>query len=158
MELVVGDITKIDSGAIVNAANTQLRHGGGVAADVAAVGGNIIQKESDEIGWCDIGKACVTGAGKLPAKCVIHVPTIDYTTGKKASLEDIKEGVLTALEIAKNTHSQKVTFPLLGTGVVGLPTIDVARAMKEAADTVPEIQSILVVRTEQDYDSLKELF
>ena len=89
MKLLSGDITKIKTDALVNAANTQLQHGGGVAAEIAAAGGEVIQKESVDIGWCDIGKAAVTGAGKLPAKCVIHVPTIDYTTGKKADLEDI---------------------------------------------------------------------
>ena len=91
MKLILGDITQITTDALVNAANTQLQHGGGVAAAIARAGGEIIQKESDQIGWCDIGKAVVTGAGRLPAKCLIHVPTIDYTTGKKASLEDIKK-------------------------------------------------------------------
>ena len=158
MELVAGDITKIETDAIINAANTKLQNGGGVAAAIVRAGGEIIQKESGEIGWCDIGKAVATGAGRLPAKCVIHVPTIDYTSGKKASLSDIKKGVLAALEIAKNTHCQKVTFPLLGAGVVGLPAKDVARAMKEEADKSPEIQSILVVRTQEDYNSLKNLF
>ena len=158
MKLLSGNITKIKTDALVNAANTQLQHGGGVAAEIAAAGGEVIQKESTDIGWCDIGKAAVTGAGKLPAKCVIHVPTIDYTTGKKASLEDIKSGVLAALEIAKNTNCQKITFPLLGAGVVGLSVTDVACAMKEAADTVPEIESTLVVRSQQDYDSLKSRF
>jgi len=130
MEIVLGDITKIKSDAIVNAANTQLKHGGGVAAAIVRAGGEIIQKESDDIGECMIGKAVVTGAGSLPAKCVIHVPTIDYTSGKKASLEDIKKGVLAALEIAKNTKCKTVTFPLLGAGIVGLPIADVARTMK----------------------------
>ncbi len=158
MELAAGDITKIRSDAIINAANTELRHGGGVAAAIVAAGGEIIQKESDDIGGCSVGKAVVTGAGKLPAKWVIHVPTINYTSGKKADLSDIKDGVLAALEIATNTHCKKVTFPLLGAGVVGLPAVDVARAMKESADTVPEIESILIVRSQSDYDSLKHLF
>jgi O-acetyl-ADP-ribose deacetylase (regulator of RNase III) len=158
MEIILGDITKINSDSIVNAANTELKHSGGVAVAIASTGGEIIQKESDEIGWCDIGKAVVTGAGKLPAKCVIHVPTIDYKSGKKANLSDIKKGVSAALEIAKNTHCKKVTFPLLGAGVVGLPSSDVAKAMKEATERVPEIKSILIVRTQTDYDSLRSLF
>ena len=158
MKLLSGDITKIKTDALVNAANTQLQHGGGVAAVIADAGGEVIQKESVDIGWCDIGKAAVTGAGKLPAKCVIHVPTIDYTTGKKASLEDIKSGVLAALEIAKNTNCQKITFPLLGAGVVGLSAPDVAAVMKEAASAFPEIESFLIAHFQQDYDSLKSLF
>jgi O-acetyl-ADP-ribose deacetylase (regulator of RNase III) len=158
MKLALDDITKVSADAIVNAANTQLKHGGGVAAAIVSAGGSIIQAESDNIGWCDIGKAVATGAGRLPAKCVIHIPTIDYTTGKKASLDDIKKGVLAALEIAKNTNCKKITFPLLGAGVVGLPTEDVAKAIKEAANAVPEIKSILIVYSQSDYDSLKDLF
>jgi len=158
MKLVLGDITKISADAIVNAANTKLQHGGGVAAAIVAGGGEIIQKESNDLGWCDIGKAAVTGAGRLSAKCVIHVPTIDYASGKKATIEDIKKGVTAALEIAKNTGCKTVAFPLLGGGVVGLPISDVAKTMKEAASTVPEIESILVVRSEQDFNSLKDLF
>ncbi|MEX0621568.1 MAG: macro domain-containing protein [Candidatus Woykebacteria bacterium] len=157
MKLVLGDITQIPSDAIVNAANTQLQHGGGVAAAVVRAGGEIIQKESDQIGWCDIGKAAVTGAGKLPAKCVIHVPTIDYKSDKKANLEDIKKGVIAALEIAKNTKCKKVTFPLLGAGVVGLAAEDVAKTMKEAVESAPKTESILVVRSQEDFDKLKGL-
>ena len=158
MEITKGDITKLKTDAIVNAANTQLKHGGGVAAAISAAGGNIIREESDEIGWCDIGKAVVTGPGKLPAKCVIHVPTIDYKSGKKANFDEIKKGVLAALEIAKNTKCKKVSFPLLGAGVVGLPIADVAKAMKEAADSMPEIQSTLVAYSQSDYDVLKQRF
>lgn len=158
MEIRKGDITKIPTDAIVNAANTQLKHDGGVAAAIVAAGGKIIQEESDEIGWCNIGKAAVTGAGNLPAKCVIHIPTIDYTTNQKANLEDIKNGLVAALEIAKNTHCKKVTFPLLGAGVVGLPPTDIAQAMKESADSAPEIESTLIVNSQEDLDLLKDSF
>lgn len=157
MEIVLGDITKIESDAIVNAANTQLKHGGGVAAAIVSAGGEIIQKESDGIGECVIGKAVVTGAGKMPAKCVIHIPTIDYPTGKKANLEDIKKGVLAALVIAKNTKCKTINFPLLGAGVVGLPVLDVANVIKEAANTEPEIKSTLIVHSQEDFDKLKSV-
>lgn len=157
MRIVVGDITKISADAIVNAANTKLQHGGGVAAAIIRAGGEIIQEESNKIGWCDIGKAVVTGAGNLPAKCVIHVPTIDYTGGKRTTLEEIKKSVLAALEIAKNTGCKSVTFPLLGAGVVGLPSVEVAKVMKEATASFPEIESTLVVHSQQDYNSLKDL-
>lgn len=154
----MGDITQISADGLINAANTKLKHNGGVAAAIVAAGGEIIQKESDQIGWCDIGKAVVTGARKLPAKCVIHVPTIDYTSSRHANLDDIKKGTLAALEIAKNTGCKTVTFPLLGAGVVGLPATDVAKAMKEAAGSVPEIESTLVVRSQEEYDTLNNLF
>ena len=158
MNLLLGDITKISADDIVNAANTKLQHGGGVAAAIVSAGGSVIKKESDEIGWCNIGKAVVTGAGKLKAKCVIHVPTIDYPNGKRATLDDIKKGVLAAFEIAKNRNCKSVNFPLLGTGVVGLPIVDVARVMKEAALSNPEIKSTLIINSQHNYNLLKDLF
>jgi len=74
------NITDLEVDAIVNAANTELQHGGGVAAAIVGAGGRVIQEESDRIGWCDLGKAVATGAGALKARYVIHVPTVDYTT------------------------------------------------------------------------------
>jgi O-acetyl-ADP-ribose deacetylase (regulator of RNase III) len=158
MKLILGDITKISTDAIVNAANTELKHGRGVAAAIVAAGGGIIQKESDDLGWCDIGKAAVTGAGNLPAKCVIHVPTIDYKSGKKANLNEIKNGCLAALEIAKNSSCKSIVFPLLGAGVVAPPINCVVRVIKEAAGSNPKIESTLVVHSQYDYNSLKNIF
>jgi O-acetyl-ADP-ribose deacetylase (regulator of RNase III) len=158
MEIVLGDITKIPADAIVNAANTQLKHGGGVAAAIAKAGGQTIQKESNDIGWVDIGKVAVTSAGDLPAKSVIHIPTIDYATGRKASMDEIKKGLSAALDIAKNSNFKKITFPVLGAGVVGFDPGVIARNIKEVADTAPEIQSTLVAHSQSDYDSIKELF
>ena len=77
MKLHYGPVTELEVDAIVNAANTQLRHGGGVAAAIVREGGRIIQEESDRIGWCDIGSAVATTAGSLKARHVIHVPTIN---------------------------------------------------------------------------------
>lgn len=158
MKLKTGDITKISADAIVNAANTKLQYGGGVAAAIVRAGGQIVQEESNKIDWCGIGKAVAITAGNLPAKCVIHVPTIDYISGKRADLNDVKNGVLAALEIAKNTGCKTVSFPLLGTGVVGLPTAEVAKAIKESEDSVLGINSTLVAHSEQDYNLLKKFF
>lgn len=77
---------------IINAANCQLQHGGGLAKAIVKVGGEVIQQESNEIGFCPIGEVIVTSAGKLPFKFIIHVPTIDWETREKASLEDIYKG------------------------------------------------------------------
>ena len=158
MEIKLGDITKIESDAIVNAANTRLEHGGGVAAAILRSGGKTIQKESMEIGFCDIGKVAVTSAGDLPAKSVLHIPTIDYDSGRKATLDDIKLGVRSALEIATNSGFKKVTFPLLGSGVVGLPPAVVARNIKEAAEPFPEIKVVLVIKSKKTYSEIKDSF
>lgn len=154
MEVKLGDITKISTDAIVNAANTRLKHGGGVAAAISKAGGRIIQKESDEIGFCDIGKATVTSAGNLPAKSVIHIPTIDYDSGRKATIEDIRKGLAAALGIAKNSNFKKITLPLLGAGVVGLPAAIVARNIKEVAENFPDIKTVLVINSKEEYDEV----
>ena len=156
MEIKLGDITKMKADAIVNAANTRLEHGGGVAAAISHAGGKTIQKESIEIGFCDIGKVAVTSAGNLPAKSVLHIPTIDYDSGKKATLDDIKSGTHLALEIARNSGFKKVAFPLLGAGVVGLPPTIVARNIKEIADSFPEVKVVLVIKSKKEYSDIKD--
>lgn len=146
MKIVYGDIVKVKTEAIVNAANTTLQHGGGVAAAIVAAGGRIIQQESDKIGHCPIGSAVTTTAGKLNFKFIIHIPTIDWQTGEKASLEEIYNGTVAALKICQERQIQSVAFPLLGAGVVGLPNKQVKQQIENAAKLFPEIEVILVLR------------
>jgi O-acetyl-ADP-ribose deacetylase (regulator of RNase III) len=139
MKVYEGSVTDLDLDAIVNAANTQLQHGGGVAAAIVRAGGHVIQRDSEAIGWCDLGKAVATTAGSLKAKHVIHVPTIDYKNRRRASRDEIYAGTKAALELAKELGHTSVAFPLLGAGVVGLPGEEVARAMVRAIEEFPEL-------------------
>ena len=81
IEKTRGDITKMKADVIINAANTQLYHGGGVARQLVLAGGEIVEKESAEVGFCPLGSFAITSAGDLPAKKIIHIPTIDYIQG-----------------------------------------------------------------------------
>ena len=72
IELTKGDITDLEVDAIVNAANSQLKLGGGVAGAIRRKGGPKIQEECDRIGYCPVGGAVITSAGNLKAKYVIH--------------------------------------------------------------------------------------
>lgn len=72
LKVIKGDLTEEDVDAIVNAANSQLQHGGGVAGAIVRKGGRIIQEESNKIGYVPVGKAAITTGGKLKAKYVIH--------------------------------------------------------------------------------------
>jgi O-acetyl-ADP-ribose deacetylase len=72
LDLLKGYITKRDVDVIANAANSYLKHGGGVAAAIVRKGREIIQLEGDKIGFVPVGSAVVTSAGKLPYKAVIH--------------------------------------------------------------------------------------
>jgi len=155
MKIYEGSITELDVDAIVNAANTQLKHGGGVAAAIVRAGGHVIQHESDAIGWCDLGKAVATGAGSLKAKHVIHVPTIDYKNRERASLEEIYAGTKAALELAKELGHTSVALPLLGAGVVGLPREEVARAMIRAIEEFPELEVTVCAFAGADREALR---
>lgn len=156
-EVFYGSVIEAPCQAIVNAANTQLQHGGGLALAIVKAGGVVIQKESDEIGFCPIGEAVVTSAGKLPFKFIIHVPTIDWKTRKKATLEDIYKGVVAALKIAKKRKIKKIAFPLLGAGVVGLPKKEVVKTMKKAFEEFPELEITLCAFSEKDKEVMKAI-
>lgn len=83
LRLVRGDITERVVDAIVNAANSNVTHGGVVAAAIVANGGKIIQEESDKIGYIPTGNAVMTSAGKLPCRAIIHVVGLRNGEGKE---------------------------------------------------------------------------
>ncbi len=124
-----GDITKLDVDAIVNAANTHLRMGGGVAGAIKRAGGQEIEEEAVKQGPIKIGEAVVTTAGKLKAKYVIHSPTmeLDFKTDEKK----IRLAMRAALSKADEVGVESVAFPALGTGVGGFPKDEAARIMVE---------------------------
>jgi O-acetyl-ADP-ribose deacetylase (regulator of RNase III) len=152
-----GPVTEVEADAIVNAANTQLRHGGGVAAAIVREGGRVIQEESDHLGWCDLGSAVVTGAGKLKARYVIHVPTVDYVHGRRATLEQIGDGTRAALELCRKLGLKSIAFPLLGAGIVGVPPSQVAQVMASVIDEFPDIDSTLCAYSAADVRAVEGL-
>ena len=95
LRLVQGDLTERDVDAIVNAANSHLQHGGGVAGAIVKKGGQIIQDESDKIGVTPVGTAVLTTGGKLPAKFVIH--TVGPRMGEGDEDNKLKNAVLSSL-------------------------------------------------------------
>ncbi|MDP2278164.1 MAG: macro domain-containing protein [Nitrospirota bacterium] len=98
LSLVQGDITERDVDAIVNAANSHLRHGGGVAGAIVRKGGQVIQDESDSIGFTPVGTAVITGVGKLTARFVIH--TVGPRMGEGDEDNKLKNAVLSTLRLA----------------------------------------------------------
>jgi O-acetyl-ADP-ribose deacetylase (regulator of RNase III) len=157
MKLYYGPVTELEADAVVNAANTQLRHGGGVAAAIVRTGGRVIQEESDRIGWCDLGKAVATTAGSLKARYVIHVPTIDYAHGRRAGVDDIYRGTRAALELCRKLGLKSAAFPLLGAGIVGVPAREVAEAMARAMAEFPDIESTLCAYSAADVRAVEGL-
>ncbi len=157
MKIHYGPVTELAVDAIVNAANTQLRHGGGVAAAIVRAGGRVIQEESDRVGWCDLGKAVATTAGALSARYVIHVPTIDYASGRRAGLDDIYRGTRAALELCRELGLESAGFPLLGAGIVGVAPKGVAEAMARAIAEFPDIESTICAFSSADREAVEGL-
>ncbi len=136
LELIKGDITTMETDAIVNAANEHLAHGGGVAGAISRSGGPEIQQESDawvrEHGQVPTGSAAITGAGRLPAKYVIHAVGPVYD-GTSSSAELLASAVRSSLALADEKGLESVALPAISTGIFGYPLDEAARAMLSAA-------------------------
>jgi len=136
LELIEGDITTLDTDAIVNAANEHLAHGGGVAGVIARKGGPAIQRESDawvrQHGPVPTGSAAITSGGNLPARYVIHAVGPVYD-GTPRSAELLASAVRAALRLADAHGLQSIALPAISTGIFGYPMEEAARVMLEAA-------------------------
>ncbi len=127
IEIVKGDITDLEVDAIVNAANSRLKHGGGVAYAIVKKGGKIIQEESDKIGYCKVGNAVITTAGKLKAKYVIHAVGPRYGEGNED--KKLADATLNALKLADRYKLKSIAFPAISTGIFGFPKERCAKIM-----------------------------
>jgi len=123
-----GDITKLEVDAIVNAANSQLIMGGGVAGAILRAGGREIQEEASEKAPVPVGKAIATTAGKLKARYVIHAPTMERPA-MPTSEQNVRLATKGALECARQLGIVSVAFPGMGTGVGGLNVEEAASAI-----------------------------
>ncbi len=131
VEIIEGDITEMDTEAIVNAANSRLKHSGGVAAAIVKKGGPKIQKESDEIGHCPVGEAVITIGGRLKADYVIHA--VGPRMGEGNEEQKLRNAILNSLKLADDNDVASIAFPAISTGIFGYPIDDGARVMLKAA-------------------------
>jgi O-acetyl-ADP-ribose deacetylase (regulator of RNase III) len=125
--IMQGDITDMEVDAVVNAANTSLILGSGVAGAIRKKGGDSIQKECDKIGSIPLGEAVVTGAGKLKAKYVIHAAGMYL--GGSVSEKSLREATRNSLLRADEKGVKTIAFPAIGTGVGGFPLDRCAQVM-----------------------------
>ena len=119
VELVQGDITEQATEAIVNAANTALQMGGGVAGAIRRRGGPKIQEECNRIGGTYVGGAVITNGGNLAAKYVIHA--VGPMHGDEHEDSKLKDATLNSLKLADQEGLESITFPAISTGIYGLP-------------------------------------
>jgi len=119
LELVEGDITGMQTEAIVNAANARLVLGGGVAGAIRRKGGPQIQEECNKIGGTFVGGAVKTTGGDLKAKYVIHA--VGPRMGEGNEDEKLKNATLNSLKLADEETIKSISLPAISTGVFGFP-------------------------------------
>jgi O-acetyl-ADP-ribose deacetylase (regulator of RNase III) len=127
IRVVQGDITERDVDAIVNAANIFLQHGGGVAGAIVRKGGDIIQEESNAVAPVDVGKAAITGAGRLKARYVIHA--VGPRMGEGDEDAKLKSAVISVLELATEKGMKSISLPAISSGIFGFPKDRCARML-----------------------------
>jgi O-acetyl-ADP-ribose deacetylase (regulator of RNase III) len=122
-----GDITAMDVDAIVNAANTDLILGGGVAGAIRDKGGAAIQEDCDRVGPIALGEAAVTTGGKLRALYVIHAASMHL--GGTTSGQSLRQATRSSLMLAEGKGLKSIAFPAIGTGIAGFAIDECARIM-----------------------------
>jgi O-acetyl-ADP-ribose deacetylase (regulator of RNase III) len=126
VELVQGDITQQAVDAIVNAANSGLRGGGGVDGAIHRAGGPAIMEECRRIGGCPTGSAVITTAGNLAARHVVHAVGPRWAGGNQGEAQLLAGAYRTSLEVAAKNGDRSIAFPSISTGAYGYPICEAA--------------------------------
>ena len=130
LEVVDGDITALEVDAIANAANNHLWMGSGVAGAIKRAGGDEIEREAVAKGPIEVGDAVATGAGRLPARWVVHGAVMGQDLRTNADL--VRRTTESCLHVADELGAESVALPAFGTGVGGFRLDECARIMVDA--------------------------
>jgi len=155
LKLQQGDITELETDVIVNAANSQLTMGGGVAGAIRRKGGPRIQEECNKIGNTYVGGAVITTGGNLKAKHVIHA--VGPRMGEGNEDEKLKNATLNSLKLMDENNLQTIAFPAISTGIFGYPIDKCAKIMintaKEYLNKTTKIKSVIFcLYTQSDFE------
>jgi O-acetyl-ADP-ribose deacetylase (regulator of RNase III) len=128
--IMAGDLVEQDVDAIVNAANSDLVLGGGVAGAIRSQGGPAIQEECDAHGPVKVGEAALTGAGELLARHIIHAASMSL--GGRTSAESLRSSMDSSFRIAHSQGVRTIAIPAVGTGIAGFPMDECAILMAQS--------------------------
>ncbi|NIP62607.1 MAG: macro domain-containing protein [Nitrosopumilaceae archaeon] len=129
IHLIKNDITERTVDVIVNAANSHLIHGGGVAAAIVRKGGRIIQDESNKIKFVPTGQVALTGSGKLPCKSIIHA--VGPRMGEGDEDNKLKSTIFNVLKLATKNNFESISIPAISSGIFGFPKDRCAKIILE---------------------------
>jgi len=147
IELVSGDITRENTDAIVNAANSRLAGGAGVDGAIHRAGGPAIMAECRKIGGCPTGQAVITTGGNLPARYVIHTVGPIYRGGGHGEAGLLASAYQNSLKLAVKYGLQSISFPAISCGIYGYPPQEAAHlALKACTTFVQENTEIQIIR------------
>lgn len=156
VRLIIGDITKIETDAVVNAANSELAGGGGVDGAIHRAGGPAIMMELNKTrprGGCPTGSAVVTGAGLLPARWVVHAVGPVWRGGGSGEAGLLADAYETAVRLAAGKGAKRITLPAISTGVYGYPLEKAAavavKAVTRALGANPAVTEAVFVLFDQ---------
>lgn len=145
LEIVRNDITKMSVDAIVNAANTSLKMGGGVCGAIfREAGASELQEACNQIGSCKVGEAVITDGFKLESKYIIHTPGPIWQGGTNQEAALLKKSYSNSLELAKKYQCESIAFPLISTGIYGYPQEEALQIAVSTISTFLLQQDMLV--------------
>lgn len=161
IQLLQGDITRVDADAVVNAANRSLLGGGGVDGAIHRAAGPELLAECRTLGGCDTGDAKITKGYRLKARHVIHTVGPVYRGGASGEARLLKKCYIRCFEVAHDSNLRSIAFPSISTGAYGYP---IEEAAKIALETVaqqlkrfPSIERVVfVLFSQRDLDIYRQ--
>jgi O-acetyl-ADP-ribose deacetylase (regulator of RNase III) len=162
IQVIKGDITKVATDAIVNAANSSLLGGGGVDGAIHRAGGKAILDECKKIvarqGGCKTGEAVITTAGNLPSKFVIHTVGPVWNGGQNNEAQKLADCYRNSLQLTVDNNCRSIAFPGISTGVYRFPKNEAANiavtTVNQFISKNDRIEKVIFVCFDEEYFGL----